>query len=306
MRGEDKLPYEDFVPYAPETPGEQVNIHHCRSGKHNDRLYIRRTEDGAVVCYCHHCGGSGYFNSSCGHSLRDREITRQSRGVRGNTEQQDFRLPNDFTTNTTEWHPHSRAWVRRYGVTSDECKRNSIGFSHRLGGVVLPVFAEKGGLVAYQLRPVVQGTGGQVPDGEDDSRRRTYPKYISRRKNGRPGGVDIFVARDGGDSGTGVPDSPSCVVVTEDVLSAVKVSRVEGVVGVAIMGSSLKEEQAVKIARIAPNVAVFLDNDNQQVKDNQKKAARLLEPLVSGEVRVVKADKDPKEHSNQELEELLK
>lgn len=306
MRGEDKLPYEDFVPYAPETPGEQVNIHHCRSGKHNDRLYIRRNEDGSVIAYCHHCGMRGYSSpNGIRRGLLEGSLGRSrvsQRGVVGST----FQLPDDFTTDTTEWHPHSRAWVRRYGVTSDECKRNSIGFSHRLGGVVLPVFAEKGGLVAYQLRPVVQGTGGQVPDGEDDSRRRTYPKYISRRKKGRPGGVDIFVARDGGDSGTGVPDSPSCVVVTEDVLSAVKVSRVEGVVGVAIMSSSLKEKQAVKIARIAPNVAVFLDNDNQQVKDNQKKAARLLEPLVSGGVRVVKADKDPKEHSNQELEELLK
>ena len=74
----------------------------------------------------------------------------------------------------------------------------------------------------------------------------------------------------------------------------------------AILGSSLKEVQAVRVSKEASNVIIFLDNDNEQVRTNQKKAARLLEPLVKGSVRIIEAEKDPKCYTTSELRELLK
>lgn len=93
--------------------------------------------------------------------------------------------------------------------------------------------------------------------------------------------------------------------MTEDVLSAIKVSRVPGNVGVALLGSSLKEPQAVKAARLGRDVAVFLDNDNEQVRANQRKARKMLEPLAKGEVSILEQDKDPKEFTTEELREIL-
>lgn len=52
------LSNEEFVPMAPEGPGT-VNIHHCKDGPGNDKLYITRKDDGTILAYCHHCGKRG-------------------------------------------------------------------------------------------------------------------------------------------------------------------------------------------------------------------------------------------------------
>lgn len=93
--------------------------------------------------------------------------------------------------------------------------------------------------------------------------------------------------------------------MTEDVLSAIKVSRVPGNIGVALLGSSLKEPQAVKAARLGGDVAVFLDNDNEQVRANQRKARKMLEPLAKGAVSIIEASCDPKEMTTEEIREML-
>lgn len=301
MRRKERLPYDDFVPFAPDGPGEQIKVHHCRPGKDNDRLYIRRNEDGSIVANCFHCGLSGYRSDK----WAAKRLHKRSKGRDGSTSRKRLTLPSDFTTDWTEWHPHARAWVRRYGIESDELVSNSVGYSESLGSVVLPVFGEAGNLVSYQFRPVVRRTSEKARKGTDTNGSRTPPKYVSRCQQGRKGGIDVFVARPSWTGRTVSDERPSTCVVTEDVLSSIKVSRVPGCVGVAIMGSHVKQEQALKIAKLADNVAVFLDNDNAQVRNNQRKAAKLLGPLVSRNVRVIEADKDPKEHTESELRELL-
>lgn len=298
----DRLPFEDFVPYAPDVPGEQVHVHHCRSGKHNDRLYIRRNEDGTVVGFCHHCGCSGFYNDS--YRNPPRRVDARIRRVCEDRRQ--IHLPSDFTTNTKEWSAPARAWVRRYGITDDELDRNSVGYSKRYGSVILPVFGEEGVLVSYQRRPVDRQVTRTSPGSENREGGRTPPKYVSCRQPGRSGGVDIFRAIPNRGARVDNPEHGVTIVVTEDALSAIKVSRVEGMWGVAVMGSSLKEPQAVKISREAADVIIFFDNDNEQVRANQKKAARLLEPLVKGNVKIIEAEKDPKCYTTSELRELLK
>jgi len=190
-------------------------------------------------------------------------------------------------------------------VTNDELANNSVGYSEYLGSVVLPVFAEDGSLASYQFRPVVRHTSTEKKEGKNATGNGEAPKYISRRQQGRKGGVDIFRARPSWSSDGRHNANPSTVVIVEDVLSAIKVSRVPKNVGVALMGSHLKEEQAVKISQIADNVVVFLDNDNDEVKRSQRKAAKTVGPLVRGDVRIIEAEKDPKDHTNQELRDLL-
>ncbi len=301
----DKLKWDEFVPYAPDVPGEQVRIHHCRSGNQNDRLYIRRTENGDVVSYCHHCGSRGFYRDKAGPDSRRAKRTKAS----VNSEKPvTLTLPRDFTTDTTTWHPRARAWVRRYGITDDELRANSVGFSEYLGAVVFPVFSEEGVLLTYQYRPIVREVGEKIANGQDTGGTGQAPKYITRRQKDRAGGTDLFVARRGWSSGTDRDEHEprdQRVVLTEDVLSAIKVSRVPGNVGVALMGSSLKEPQAVKAAKLGRDAAVFLDNDNEEVRRNQRKAKKLLEPMISGTVDIILAGCDPKEMTTEELRETL-
>lgn len=302
------LELDEFLPYAPDVPGEQVQIHHCKPGNQNDRLFIRRNDDESVVGYCHHCGARGYYRSlPRGKESRTRRSERKSvdSGVGGAPEV--LSLPKDFTTDVSRWHPRARAWVRKYGITDDELRANSVGFSERLGAVVFPVFGEEGALLAYQYRPIVREIGGKVSDGKDSEGDRETPKYITRRQKDRAGGVDLFVARTCRNSGADNPERSVCtrVVLTEDVLSAIKVSRVPRNVGAALMGSSLKEQQAAKAAEIGRDAAVFLDNDNEQVRRNQRKARKLLEPLVRGSVTVIEQDRDPKAITTSDLRRIL-
>lgn len=305
MSDPHRLPFKDFVPYAPDTPGDQVNIHHCRSGKHNDRLYIRRTEDNGIVAYCHHCGCSGSYIQ---HGIQQGKVRRKRRSTatsKGGQHDGVLRLPSDFTTDTKEWNIHAKTWVKRYGIHDNELESNNVGYSERLGAVVFPVFGKEGTLDCYQYRPIVREVGESRAAGDKPHTERAYPKYITRFREDAVRGVSVFISLPNWVDNAGSTESPANVVVTEDVLSAIKVSRVPKNVGVAILGSSLKEQQAVKIAKLAPNVTIFFDNDNRQVQENQDKAKKLIEPLVCGKVRIIEADKDPKDHSISELESIL-
>ena len=56
------LKKNDFVPYSPTHAGTN-QVHHCKTGVDNDRLFVTRLEDGlTVVAFCHHCGAKGYHN----------------------------------------------------------------------------------------------------------------------------------------------------------------------------------------------------------------------------------------------------
>lgn len=297
---EDRLPFEDFVPYAPDEPGEQVNIHHCKQGRNNDRLYIRRNEDGSIVGYCHHCGSRGYSNRAgkVGRRKRSSSVSSRSQG--------EFALPADFTTNTTEWHTRARAWVRRYGIKDDELADNSVGFSESCGGVVFPLFNEEGSLVCYQFRPVLREGTSSTGQGKDTNGTGAPPKYVLRRPKDGTNRGHVFSTRPSwaGRVDGAQPDVDN-VVVCEDVLSAIKSSRVPGNMGVAVLGSNLKEEQAVRIAKLGENATIYFDNDNDQVINNARKAAKLLEPLMVGRVYTIWENRDPKELSTQELKQKL-
>lgn len=305
MSKADRLTWEEFVPYAPDVPGEQVRIHHCRQGNQNDRLYIRRNNDGSIVGYCHHCGNRGYY----GGGVRSGVQARRKRSSSGVYEGRALSLPRDFTTDSTTWNPRARAWVRRYGITDDELRNNSVGYSEYLGSVVFPVFDQEGTLLVYQYRPIVREVGERFQDTqpEVEGGGRKAPKYITRRQKDREGGVDLFVARPSWSAGSDHDERgvATRVILTEDVLSAIKVSRVPENVGAALMGSSLKEKQAVKASRLGRDAAVFLDNDNEEVRKNQRKARKLLEPMMRGSVRIIEQDKDPKDFSTRELKELF-
>lgn len=294
----------EFMLHAPNKSGEQVNVHHCKLGPQNDRMYVRRNKDGSVVAYCHHCGLSGYkSNQSQGHKRTRKFDSGTGVGETG------FSLPTDLTTDLQEWSPLARAWVRRYGLTDDELSANSVGYSECLDAVVFPCFDEEGNLSMFQYRRILRKSSQEGKQGEDDERASGMPKYVGRRKKGRMGGKDIFVSRNSGIRDGAWDDADSTdgsrVVIVEDALSAIKVSRVPGCRGVAILGASLTEHQATRIAGLAEEYVVFLDNDNRIVQKNQKKAQKMMEPFSKSVVKLVRSNRDPKEHTTAELRELL-
>lgn len=308
-RHDKRLSPEEFMPYAPSAYGTQVNVHHCRLGKDNDRMYVRRNDDGSVVAFCHHCNGRGYRKSETSRSRpKDPEEVRKSNGPGP------VRLPDDFTTDVdgagrSPWSPQAKAWVRQYGVTDDELVSNSVGYSRLLGGVVFPVFGPEGTPLFYQYRPVDTQVGRVQREEGTAGEAKSPPKYVSvgKRSRSRDGGLfrtvpswhDGTVRNDGTDIGV------TRAVLVEDVISAIIVSRVPGCQGIALMGSGLSDRALRQLATEYDDFVVFLDNDNSEVRASQRKLNKVLSPLIPGECRIICSDRDPKEHRLRELMELL-
>lgn len=309
-RHENRIPPDEFMPYAPDTLGQQANVHHCKLGKNNDRMYVRRNEDGSVIAYCHHCGGRGYSRGTA--TARSKP---QSRSEATTTRDGRVRLPGDFTTDVggsgdgPPWSPQAKAWVRKYGVTDDELAANNVGYSRSLGGVVFPVFMEEGEAAFYQYRPVDRQAEAVSRKEDTEGESTDAPKYISvgKRNVYRDGGIFRTVPNwpSGACNPDGTPIRKARGVIVEDVLSAIIVSRIPGYQGIALMGLGISEKAMKVLAMEYDDIIVFLDNDNKEVRASQRKLNKVLAPLIRGECRIICSDKDPKEHRRRELLALL-
>jgi|TARA_Y100000310_G_scaffold216268_1_gene217313 DNA primase len=91
------------------------------------------------------------------------------------------------------------------------------------------------------------------------------------------------------------------VCLVEDCLSAIKVGRY--VTAIALLSSNYREHLSTIIAR-HDRVIVFLDNDNPTVQREARKIYLRVELLVK-DVKLIRATKDPKDHTDEELRDFL-
>ena len=119
----DRLKRDDFVDSAPNVRGEQVHIHHCKGGKNNDKLYIRRNEDDSIVAYCHHCNQRGYARDNYVPNVYDQIETKNGSSgiVDGDTDTRisQLRRYREETESafTKDNRFRTQPWVVRSGLT---------------------------------------------------------------------------------------------------------------------------------------------------------------------------------------------
>jgi len=265
------LAKEEYLPFAPDEYGKQIHINHldCEAGTDTKkRLYIRRLDDGSVLAYCHHCCKSGRFSETTFRSLGSLKKTTGHSSSGGTT----IHLPLDNETNIGEWPSKARAWVYRYGITDEEIKQYGIGYSPRARRVILPAW-EDGELLGYQARKIFQ---------EDP-----LPKYITyhNKKN--------YVWKD-------LTSTNNILVICEDVLSAIKLHRFYA--SMALLSTYLHKSNYHFVFGYE-KVLIYLDNNNPEVKLKAlslKKELEMYLPLV----KIISIERDPKELSNSELENI--
>ena len=182
-------------------------------------------------------------------------------------------LPDDYTLDVPQ---HAMMWYVKVGISPDLARDHGIGYSPSLDRVVLPVYNRATGtLDAVQMRSV-------------DKNRK--PKYLN------PQGANVSRAL------FEVGESKGAVVVVEDILSAIKVGRV--VPTASILGTSLTDERALRLARDNSIVILWLDADGAGYSGTRK-AVKKLKMLG---VRVYRVDSplDPKAYNMGEIEDKLK
>jgi len=185
-------------------------------------------------------------------------------------------LPEDYTVDIPE---HAASWFLKYGISSTSAVYHDIGYSPKLDRIVLPVY-EGADLVAMQMRAVSSGQ---------------QPKYLN--PNGPKTSEALFY------TGKRLDDGIKPIVVTEDILSAIKIS-LAGTPAASIMGTTCTDGKAFKIAQKAEQVIVWLDGD-QAGRSGARKAVRKLS-LYTDDIRVIHTEKDPKEYNRDEIREILK
>ena len=301
-----RLPWDDFVPYAPDTPGT-IHIHHCKQGPNNDRLYITRRVDDVILAYCHHCGCSGVYSVLGSRTLSSRKkaessdelsgaantraveyakhiqrsANQEGTGRRGQTagrklynhtrRSQSTRPASDFGT----WETLAKRWWLECGLTIEDAELYGVSYDPHNREVVLPVFYEgkRVGEVSKTFRP-------------------DAPKYITSGES-----IHQIIPH----VGSGSHDE---LLIVEDLRSAYKCAKV--IDTLPLLGTKLTDEQLADIVRAKySKVYIFLDNDNIEIKRLARTLYRLLTPHVRCEI-IKHTACDPKMLSASQLKELLK
>ena len=195
------------------------------------------------------------------------------------SERGEMSLPGDFTESIPE---HGLIWFLKYGVSAEVARHYGFGWSEKMARVVMPVYDETGNLCTTQSRAV-------YPD--------QVPKYMNK-KNGDMTCVAFY------SDDELLLDAPvqEGLVITEDILSAVRVGRL--MPALSTLGTHLSDKLAVRALKsVYGPVYIWYDGDEAGVK-GARKARRTLE-LQGKQAIVIKTEKDPKEYSNDEIRAIL-
>lgn len=264
---------EEFLPYAPDDVGCKVRVNHesseCTGG--SNAMVVERKDDG-VYAKCFRCGNYGRSIEGKPRHFFSKEETKKHGGHSVSS----IAMPRDCQAYGRSWPSQARLWIRQSRVTEEEANRHGISYSPALGRVVMPI-SNDGEFVGFIARRIFN---------EDEG-----PKYYIRAK--QPNKM-VFMVSNG--------NHPECVVLCEDVLSAIRIGR--HVSSCAILGTEVSDYAINKLTCGKQNGIVFLDYDNRIVIKKSRVLKNRLELLLS-KVSLVNTKTDPKNLDDKELLDIL-
>ncbi len=176
-------------------------------------------------------------------------------------------LPDDIIPATSG---EGSFWLHQYGITIPEILANRIYWSEKSKFLIFPVITDRD-IVAWQAR--------------NFNPEKRY-KYLTRGNTN-----DNYMVR-------GKIDTPF-LVLTEDVVSSIKVARQAK--SMALLGSVISSSKLLRLKHMFSTLYIWLDPDKS--KDAIKYAS--LGRQLGIDCRTILSDKDPKEHTDIEIKELL-
>ena len=96
-------------------------------------------------------------------------------------------------------------------------------------------------------------------------------------------------------------DNHKRTVLTEDILSAITVSRVKGIIGIPMLGTSLSKELQNRLQQMKNPVYVWLDRDVSKKSIRMKNHLRSLGLTAKSII----TNEDPKAYTKQQTEKIL-
>ena len=229
----------------------------CRkAGKDRTGDNLAVYDDGHRFCF-----GCGYYESG--------RVIDRVMGLRNKKDPVDkfIYIPADLGDSI---HPRGRAWLDKYGITSQEISNYGFKWSPSREWLVMPSFPT-GDTIPYQAR--------------------CFDKNADERKTFTGGAVDLIVNIYGVKS-----DS---VVIVEDPISAIKVARQTQ--AMPLYGSHISSNKMLKVGNFVDEIVVWLDYDKTDV------AFKILNTIRSFGIRgrLIITTKDPKDYDDNEISDIL-
>lgn len=272
-----RLHHTEYVPYASDTVGFQVNINHedCPAGIDTKaRLYIKRT-DGGIVAHCHHCGKSGFF-------VNGSSRVRAPKHVEVHRDEAEYKQPmraecvrRNGTINGAELIKRDKAFA---GPALSFIEDSSVE-----GTPLLWLIADyNGSLIGHQYRWL----DGRKP------KTKTYLKVKPSR-----GGWE------------GIPGSTGTCVIVEDPMSAHMIQLVLGTKGRVhcLFGTKLTADAEFFLANFS-RIVVWLDPDKAGTTATIDIVKRLRYRYPSKDVGYYSPGYQPKDTPDmpKDIEEILR
>jgi 5S rRNA maturation endonuclease (ribonuclease M5) len=261
----DPASWEDARALIPERGDEARTGHDCGPGQ----VLKVANGDRGYTAWCFRCGDKGFVphpQPSLSERLALLARTRNAE-VRASSS---VSLPEPAVYDPQSWPDPARVWLYKAGLSNSDIVRLRFYWCPDLERVVMPVY-DGDTLVYWQARAL---------DGRQ-------PKYLNPKVD-----RSRLVAKFG--------DGPT-LVLTEDILSAVKVARVTSTW--ACMGTNLSDPVLLQIAATNKPVAIMLDPDAGGVKGRQRMRKQLLS--VGVDAQIVEVRKDPKLLPTREICDVL-
>lgn len=176
-------------------------------------------------------------------------------------------LPYDVTD---EIRGEALAWLNQYQLTNEELFRNNILWSASSQMLIMPYFAD-GNLLCWQGRYFPTRKQKVTTEGKPESHLLLHSSNKS--------------------------DSRVCVV--EDTISGIKVARQMD--SCVLWGSNLSNQKARLLSKYYDHLVLWLDGD--KTREMIKFQTRYGWMFKS--CKIISTDKDPKEHTTEEITSLL-
>lgn len=220
-----------------------------------------------LSAWCFRCGESCVINKEL--SLAEKaELVRERK--KGYESFRESKLPHDFTL---EVPAAGLNWLSAGGIRLGELRKLGIGYSKSMQRLIIPVYGTDGTLAFTQARAIQDGAS---------------PKYLN--SGGSAAANTLFQTA----------PLRGLVVVTEDILSAVRCGRYYP--SAALCGVSLSDYKSLALLK-ADTILCFLDPDPAGQKGMRKFIKRMS--VLHSDIRKVQAHADPKNLSNKELYETI-
>lgn len=210
--------------------------------------------------YCFKCG---YLETASGNQRLKASLNSSSNSISTT-----ITLPADVD----EQLPiHARAWLNNYALTQQDINNNTLLWSEFYQRLIFP-YLSPNGLLGWQGRYL----------GDDNK-----AKWFSRGK------LQDFLHL------VGNKRSRTCVL-TEDIISAIKVSHNTNVCASPLFGSHISLAKLLRYKKIFDNIIIWLDDDmkTKVVKYSQ------LGSSIGLRVATVCTELDPKEYDDATIKEL--